>query len=123
MSVDKIPDLIRKVYSVVVELERLFPQRKFTPDGILIGSIGEVLAAYHYGLRLLPQNSANHDACTPDGGTQVQVKTTQRTSKDGHRCAKGQEDCQNTGLTVRWRLYLGFTEQSERDSHRESDSA
>lgn len=81
MSVEQIPDLIGRLYGVVAELERFFPQRKFTPDGILVGSIGEVLAEYYYGLTLLPQNNANHDACTSDG-TQVQVKTTQRSSVD-----------------------------------------
>jgi hypothetical protein len=81
MSVDRIPGLIRTIYGAVADLERLFPQRKFTPDGILVGSIGEVLAAYYYGLSLLPQSNANHDACAPDG-TQVQVKTTQRDSID-----------------------------------------
>jgi hypothetical protein len=81
MSVAKIPSLIKSIYSTVAELERLFPHRKFTPDGILVGSIGEVLAAHHYGLELLSQNSANHDARDP-AGRLVQIKTTQRSSID-----------------------------------------
>lgn len=81
MSVTKIPSLIRKIYSTVAKLERLFPHRKFTPDGILVDSIGEVLAAHHYGLELLSQNSANHDARCPVGRL-VQIKTTQRNSID-----------------------------------------
>jgi len=81
MSVDQIPHLVKSIYSTVAELERLFPQRKFTPDGILVGSIGEVLGAYHYALTLLPQNSANHDA-RDSNGINVQIKTTQRSSVD-----------------------------------------
>jgi len=34
MSVDRIPSLINRIYCVVAELEELFPERKFTPDGI-----------------------------------------------------------------------------------------
>jgi hypothetical protein len=81
MSVHLIPALIHKIYGVVSELEGLFPDRSFTPDGIMVGSIGEVLAEYHYGLKLLPTGSAKHDARTP-AGVMVQVKTTQRSSID-----------------------------------------
>lgn len=81
MSVTKIPALIKVIYSTVAELEQIFPHRKFTPDGILVGSIGEVLAAHHYALELLPQNHSNHDGRCPKGRF-VQIKTTQRGSID-----------------------------------------
>jgi hypothetical protein len=43
----KMRDLIRQLYSVVAALEEEeFEGRKFTPDGHLVGSIGEVVAAY-----------------------------------------------------------------------------
>jgi hypothetical protein len=45
----------------------------------LVGSIGEVLAAHHYGLKLLPASTEGHDAMAEDGRL-VQVKATQRTS-------------------------------------------
>lgn len=79
MSVDKVPGLIRQLYQIVAELEQLFPGQKFTPDGHMVGSIGEVLAAHRYGLELLPNSTKGHDAKTPDGRL-VQIKATQRTS-------------------------------------------
>ncbi len=38
------PALIRQLYRVVAQLEAEFG-RKFTPDGHLVGSIGEVIGA------------------------------------------------------------------------------
>jgi|SRR5689334_1087585 len=71
----KIRELIRQLYSVVSELEREFEGRKFTPDGHLVGSIGEVVAAYAFGLKLLPASNEIHDAEAADG-TPVQIKLT-----------------------------------------------
>jgi hypothetical protein len=68
-------DLIRQLYSVVAALEEEFEGRKFTPDGHLVGSIGEVVAAYAFGLTLLPASSEGHDAVAQDG-TKVQIKLT-----------------------------------------------
>jgi hypothetical protein len=75
---DGIPELVRRLYALVGELEALFPGRKFTPDGHLVGSLGEAIAQYRYGLQLLPCSSAVHDAVARDG-RQVQVKATQTT--------------------------------------------
>ena len=50
---NKIPQLIKRLYEIVAELESLYPGRKFTPDGHLVGSIGEVIAAHNYDLILL----------------------------------------------------------------------
>lgn len=69
--------LLRDLYQVVNRLERLFPGRKFTPDGHLVGSIGEALAAYMFDLNLLPASAPGHDATTADGRTLVQIKLTQ----------------------------------------------
>ena len=71
--------LVRELYAIVRQLEALFPGRRFTPDGHLVGSIGEVLAARRYGLRLLPQSTEGHDA-EAAGGRLVQIKATQRRS-------------------------------------------
>lgn len=73
---NKVPDLVRRLYSLVFELEALFPYRKFTLDGHLVGSIGEVIAAHRYELTLHPASSKAHDASATDG-RQVQVKATQ----------------------------------------------
>jgi hypothetical protein len=75
-STNKIPDLVRRLHAITQELSRLFPGRPFTLDGHLVGSIGEVIAAYRYGLSLLPPSSSTHDARAPDGRL-VQVKATQ----------------------------------------------
>ena len=60
----KLRDSIKSLYKVVDELNREFAEetRKFTLDGHLVGSIGEVVAAYAFNLRLLESSSAGHDA-------------------------------------------------------------
>lgn len=78
-TVARIPGLVIQLYRIVGELESIFPGRKFTPDGHLVGSIGEVVAAHRYGLSLLPASHKGHDA--KDGtGRLVQIKATQATS-------------------------------------------
>ncbi len=74
--VTKIPALVKRLYEVVVELEALFPGRPFTPDGHLVGSLGEVLAAHRYGLELLNCSVESHDAKAPSGKL-IQIKATQ----------------------------------------------
>lgn len=74
--IEEIPGLIIELYSLVSRLEKLFPGRRFTPDGHLVGSIGEVLAAYGYGLELFPSSHKGHDAKSKDGRL-VQIKATQ----------------------------------------------
>ena len=69
--------LLGDLYRVVNRLEELFPGRKFTPDGHLVGSIGEALASYMFDLRLLPASAPSHDAITADGAIKVQIKLTQ----------------------------------------------
>jgi len=76
-AVKKIPGKIQELYAIVAELESLFPGHHFTPDGHLVGSIGEVLGAYHYDLKLLPASAETHDATNSDGKL-VQIKATQR---------------------------------------------
>ena len=39
--IDEIPELVKSLYKVVEQLEAIFPERKFTLDGHLVGSIGE----------------------------------------------------------------------------------
>lgn len=75
-SVERVPELVRKLYELVAEFESLFPGRAFTPDGHLVGSIGEVVAAHMYGLSLHPASAESHDATAPNGWL-VQIKATQ----------------------------------------------
>ncbi len=67
---------IKELYSIVNALEEQFPGRHFTPDGHLVGSIGEVVAAGYYGLKLLPASFETHDAISTNG-KMVQIKATQ----------------------------------------------
>jgi hypothetical protein len=72
----ELPKLLNDLYAIVEKMETLAPGRKFTPDGHLVGSIGEAVAAYAYDLELLSQSEKQHDAKTPDGRF-VQIKMTQ----------------------------------------------
>ena len=53
------------LYSASDGLERMFPGRKFTLDGHLVGSIGEVVAAFIFDLDLNPASTLSHDATAP----------------------------------------------------------
>lgn len=76
---DKFQELIKQLYSAVSELEAIFPGRHFTPDGHMVGSIGECLVADAYGLELMTASNKGYDAVSNDG-TQVEIKATQSRS-------------------------------------------
>jgi hypothetical protein len=78
-AIVEVPRLIGELYRIVERLEQLFPGRPFTIDGHLLGSIGEVLAAYHYGLDLSRPSTEGCDAESVRVG-RVEIKTTQRRS-------------------------------------------
>ena len=67
-----LPKAVAKIYEAVAELEAAYPGRKFTPDGHLVGSIGEVVAAEALTLTLHPASYPGHDAF--DGNGDVQIK-------------------------------------------------
>jgi hypothetical protein len=67
---------IQQLIQIVNNLEQTFKGRHFTLDGHLVGSIGEVLASYHYGIKLYEASVAIHDGEAPDG-RKVQIKITQ----------------------------------------------
>ena len=71
-----ITEIIRDLFETVRELEQRYPGRKFSIDGHLLGSIGEVIAAEYYGLTLLPNSSERHDA-KDEQGRLIQIKATQ----------------------------------------------
>lgn len=71
-----VAEKIKALYEISHELEELFPGRHYTPDGHMIGSIGEALAASYYNLKLFPASEQTHDAKAPDGRL-VQIKATQ----------------------------------------------
>ena len=75
--IDKsIKEIIQDLFETVRELELRYPGRKFSIDGHLLGSLGEVIAAEHYGLTLLPNSYEKHDAKDKQG-RMVQIKATQ----------------------------------------------
>jgi hypothetical protein len=73
-----LPTPIATIYRAVAELEAAYPGRKFTPDGHLVGSLGEVIAADALGLNLHKMGHPAHDAYDVEGD--VQIKITQRKS-------------------------------------------
>ena len=75
-AVDKqvFPKLLRAIYDAVDALEDMFPGRTSLP-GHMIGSLGEALAAYHYGIQLSQVSTECHDGICET--RQVQVKATQ----------------------------------------------
>ena len=71
-----VKEKLRTMISIVSELEEIFPGRSFTLDGHLIGSIGEVMAAYYYGVELYKASTETHDGIV--NGREVQIKITQQ---------------------------------------------
>ena len=75
----ELTSIINELYALTTRLEKMYPGRHFTPDGHLVGSIGEVFAAERYGISLFTAGCETHDGKAPDGRL-VQIKATQRRS-------------------------------------------
>jgi hypothetical protein len=73
-----LPEPVARIYKAIRDLEALYPGRKFTPDGHLVGSIGEVVAAEARGLTLHPMSRPVYDAFDSSGD--VQIKMTAKNS-------------------------------------------
>jgi hypothetical protein len=71
----KLPKQVADIYRAVQELEVKYSGRKFTPDGHLVGSVGEVIAAEALNLVLHPPSHPGHDARDAHG-RDVQIKLT-----------------------------------------------
>lgn len=69
----KLPSPVADIYRAVAELEDRYRPRKFTPDGHLVGSIGEVVAAEALGLTLYPMSHSGHDAYDAEGDVQIKM--------------------------------------------------
>jgi hypothetical protein len=82
MPIRQVPRLIGELYQTVNELNTLFPGRPFTPDGHLVGSIGEVVAAYVYGVDLAPCSTPAFDGRLGIDGPTVEIKLTSREGID-----------------------------------------
>lgn len=68
-----LPPQVATIYRAVDELSQLFPGRPFTPDGHMVGSIGEVIAAEAFGLTLYPPSQPSHDAFDENGDVQIKL--------------------------------------------------
>lgn len=77
-AVYEIPGLVSRLQEIVMRLEDLFPERRFTLDGHLVGSLAEVIAAYMYDIELLSGSHECHDGRCRRTGVNVQIKGTQR---------------------------------------------
>ena len=75
----KVQKGILEIYKIVNYLQNEFPGRHFTPDGHMVGSIGEVLVAEKYNLTLMPASNKGFDAKTKSG-KKVEIKATQKKS-------------------------------------------
>lgn len=75
-KMNRVREQVQKMIAIVNELESDFPGRHFTLDGHLVGSIGEVMAAYYYGIELYTASAAAHDGEV--AGRKVQIKTAQQ---------------------------------------------
>ena len=68
-----LPPAVARIYEAVAELEARYPGRKFTPDGHMVGSIGEVIAAEELRLTLHPPSYPGHDAFDANGDIQIKI--------------------------------------------------
>jgi hypothetical protein len=72
---NKLQSLVKQLYATVHELEAMFPGRHFTPDGHMVGSLGECLVADAYCLQLRGASNKGYDAVAEDD-RQVEIKAT-----------------------------------------------
>lgn len=66
---------IIELNKITSEIEEVFPEKSFKPDGILMGNIVEVLTAQAYGITLYKQSEKTHDG--EADGKKIQIKGTQ----------------------------------------------
>lgn len=75
-----LPPEVALIYEAVEALGRRYPGRPFTPDGHMVGSIGEVVAAEALGLTLYPPSHPGHDAHDAEGDVQIKLTAGKRIS-------------------------------------------
>lgn len=74
-KVDFLSEKIKELNNITSEIEKVFPEKSFKLDGILIGNIVEVLTSLAYGITLYKQSEKTHDGEV--NGKKVQIKGTQ----------------------------------------------
>jgi hypothetical protein len=77
----KIKTHIKSLLNIVSQLQKIYPQKRFTLDGRLVGDLGEVLAEENYLIKLNNGLTKHHDAMCMDGTMRkVQIKSTMKDS-------------------------------------------
>ena len=75
-NIEAAMEYVRKLLEGVNALETMFPGRHFTLDGHLVGSVGEVAAAYYYAIELFPPSTECHDGKAGDRNVQIKITQT-----------------------------------------------
>ena len=76
----RLPEPVARIYQATADLEAMYPGRHFTPDGHMVGSIGEVIAAEALNLTLYPAGQPAHDAFDDNGDVQIKMTAGKRVS-------------------------------------------
>jgi hypothetical protein len=74
-------EAIKHLYLSVAKLQSAFPDKPFTPDGRMVGDIGEAIAALKYGVALDKKLRKHWDGYRIDSSGnkhEVQIKATQK---------------------------------------------
>ena len=95
-------NILKELIQIAEDLETKYSnyKRKFTLDGHLFGSTGEVYAAKKFDLTLLKSSYKGHDAKDKNGNL-VQIKVTQKTSV-------GSLNPQKQNLVINFIIHVGF---------------
>ena len=83
-KMNMIKQQVQRLVEIVAQLEAEFPGRHFTLDGHLVGSIGEVMAAYYYGIELYAASTEIHDG-EVDGKKSIDIDKIQKSDIVGIR--------------------------------------
>lgn len=76
MNHEEFQKRVQALYQLVSEFEEMFPGRPFTPDGHMVGSIGECLVEDAYNLVLKSPSNKGFDALYKNN-KKVEIKATQ----------------------------------------------
>ncbi|OGF62205.1 hypothetical protein A2926_00090 [Candidatus Giovannonibacteria bacterium RIFCSPLOWO2_01_FULL_44_40] len=80
-KINQLKEAIKDLYSSVAKLRAVFPGKPFTPDGRIVGDIGEAIAALKFNVVLDRKLRRDWDGYRIDSSgkkCEVQVKTTQK---------------------------------------------
>ena len=72
-KVDRLIEIYQNMVKEVEELESMFPDRHFTLDGHLVGSMGEAIAANRYGIELKKASYADFDGTIYRHPVQIKI--------------------------------------------------